>query len=160
MWQQHARKACMKSPSMHLDVLPDSGIYCVGTQVPFTQYVACLAVISALQELMSEKHGLSTTKEAFPFRIKWPNDIYALWGDPQKPLKVGGILCNSMITGKDFSVIVGIGLNVSNKEPTVCVNDIISAATHGNGGSSAQPPLDREILLATIMNHFEEFQSV
>lgn len=128
--------------------------------MPFTQYVACLAVISALQEIMSDKYGILTSKDVFPFRIKWPNDIYALSGGSQLPVKVGGILCNSMISGKEFSVIVGIGLNVSNKEPTICVNDIISAATHAQGGDSEQPPLDRETLLATTMNHFEEFQSV
>lgn len=109
---------------------------------------------------MSEKYGLLTSKDVFPFCIKWPNDIYALLGDSQAPLKVGGILCNSLISGKEFSVIVGLGLNVSNKEPTICVNDLISAAATGQGCGAVQPPLDRETLLATIMNHFEEFQSV
>lgn len=108
---------------------------------------------------MAEKYGLLTTKDAFSFRIKWPNDIYALCGEPQKLLKVGGILCNSMSCGQQFSVIVGIGLNISNKEPTTCVNDIITAALHARGRTSAQP-LNRETLLATTMKHFEEFQSV
>jgi biotin---protein ligase len=127
--------------------------------------VAALAIISALQEIMAEKYGLLTTKAAFPFRIKWPNDIYVLC-ENQTPLKVGGILCNSLNANKQaYNVIVGIGLNVSNREPTTCVNEVISAAvlqqaTPGSDMTREHSPLDRETLLATIMNHFEEFQSV
>lgn len=128
--------------------------------MPFTQYVACLAVISAMQEIMSEQYGLSTTKDTFPFRIKWPNDIYALCGHPQKRLKVGGILCNSLVASKGFTVIVGVGLNVCNREPTTCVNELIQEAAQAGGKTSMQPELDRETLLATVMNHFEDFQTV
>jgi biotin---protein ligase len=127
-----------------------------GTQVPYTQYVVCLAVISALQHVMACM-GLPTDKTAFPFRIKWPNDIYVISKEGGAPQKVGGILCNSLATGQMFSVVIGMGLNVSNEEPTTCVNSILRRMV---SDSAENVVMNRERLLATIINHFEEFQQV
>ena len=52
-------------------------------------------------------------------RIKWPNDIYS------NGLKVGGILCHSTYRSKEFQVIVGVGLNLDNSQPTTCINRIM-----------------------------------
>ncbi len=52
-------------------------------------------------------------------KIKWPNDIYC------KNLKIGGILCHSTYRSKEFQVVIGVGLNLDNSEPTTCVNDLL-----------------------------------
>ena len=52
-------------------------------------------------------------------KIKWPNDVYS------KNLKIGGILCHSTYRSKEFQVVIGVGLNLDNSEPTTCVNDLL-----------------------------------
>ncbi len=59
-----------------------------------------LAVTEAL-----EKYGVHG-------RIKWPNDVIV------EARKIGGILCESSVTGGSFQwIIVGIGVNVNNPPP-------------------------------------------
>jgi biotin--protein ligase len=64
-------------------------------------------------------------------RIKWPNDIYA------NNLKLGGILCHSSYREGQFHVIMGVGLNVSNREPTTCVQALVEAAASQATGTQA-----------------------
>jgi biotin--protein ligase len=61
--------------------------------------------------------------------VKWPNDIYA--GEE----KIGGILVESRIEGQKAIVNVGIGVNVANPHPTVCLNSLMPAV--GQPNSSA-----------------------
>lgn len=58
-------------------------------------------------------------------RIKWPNDIYA------KGLKIGGILCQSVYRDGVFHLIIGAGLNVTNREPTTCLATLIEEQQPG-----------------------------
>ncbi len=51
--------------------------------------------------------------------IKWPNDIYS------SNMKIGGILCHSTFRSKEFRVVIGVGLNLDNSQPTTCINDIL-----------------------------------
>ena len=53
--------------------------------------------------------------------IKWPNDIYH-----HRNKKVGGIICQSHYNGRVFDVTIGIGINISNKKPTICMDEIAS----------------------------------
>ena len=53
--------------------------------------------------------------------IKWPNDIYH-----HRNKKVGGIICQSHYNGRAFDVTIGIGINISNKKPTICMDEIAS----------------------------------
>jgi biotin--protein ligase len=52
-------------------------------------------------------------------RIKWPNDVYG------HQLKIAGILCQSAYRNQQFQVVIGIGLNLSNRQPTTCVDALI-----------------------------------
>ncbi len=52
-------------------------------------------------------------------RVKWPNDIYA------SEQKIGGVLVESRLEGKEAVVNIGIGVNVSNAYPTVCLNSVL-----------------------------------
>ena len=51
--------------------------------------------------------------------IKWPNDIYY-----HRDKKVGGIICQSFHNGRAFEVTIGVGINISNKKPTTCMDEI------------------------------------
>ena len=52
-------------------------------------------------------------------RIKWPNDVYGM------RLKIGGILCQSAYRDQAFHVVIGTGINLSNRHPTTCIDALI-----------------------------------
>lgn len=142
--------------------------------MPFVQYVACLALVAGIQRVFSNRLGTTANPSTFPIRIKWPNDIYALPPSPPAPasisgaaagaaagggaLKIGGILCQSTSLRNTFSVVVGVGLNVSNSEPTTCVNELLSARAAALGLSVA--PVTREEVLASFAADFEDLMQV
>jgi biotin---protein ligase len=113
--------------------------------VVFVQYLAALAIVAGIR-------SYSKGYEKLPIKLKWPNDIYAL--DPSKDpkekayVKIGGILVNSSYAGGDYTLVVGIGLNVNNTAPSVSLSQLASKA--------GLPALTLEKLLASILTHFEE----
>lgn len=76
-------------------------------------------------------------------RIKWPNDVYS------KGLKIGGILCHSTYRSKEFQVVIGVGLNLDNGQPTTCVNDVLRLRHEELQMQSDWQPLSREVCLMT-----------
>ncbi len=52
-------------------------------------------------------------------RIKWPNDVYG------NRLKIGGILCQSAYRDQAFHVVIGTGINLSNRHPTTCIDALV-----------------------------------
>lgn len=52
-------------------------------------------------------------------KIKWPNDLYG------SKLKIGGILCQSVYRDQAFHVVIGAGINLSNWQPTTCINELV-----------------------------------
>ena len=54
-------------------------------------------------------------------KIKWPNDVYG------SRLKIGGILCQSVYRDQAFQVVIGAGINVSNRQPTTCIDALVEA---------------------------------
>lgn len=79
--------------------------------------------------------------------LKWPNDIII------NGKKLGGVLCESKVHGKRVNwVVIGIGINV-NETADDFENDISNTATslYLEVGNFIQ----RERLLATILNHLE-----
>lgn len=132
-----------------------------GQRIPFVQYVACIAVVAAAQRLFSNRLGITANPSTFPVRIKWPNDIYVITKasadncTQQKPalMKIGGILCQSCYVRQQFSVIVGVGINVDNSQPTTCINNVLQDAAAGLGKEVA--PVALSELLAEFVNSFE-----
>lgn len=110
-----------------------------GRKLPLLQYVVCLAVTEAVKEVCKD-NGLPE----LDVRIKWPNDLYL------NGLKVGGILCTSTYRSKMFDVCVGIGLNIDNEKPTICLNAVLQEI------STIPHRLTREDILASFFNKFEE----
>jgi len=107
-----------------------------GATLPHIQYIVSLALIRALKTLLNGQD--------IGIRLKWPNDIY---NGPNQ--KIGGILCHSTYNGQIFKIVIGMGLNLSNKEPTTCINQMIKERLRDH------VTLSRESLLAQFYNHFE-----
>ena len=125
--------------------------------VIFIQHLAALAVVNAVQ---TYEPGYAK----IPVRLKWPNDIYALDGTGAPPstsnttaadrarfVKIGGILVSSSYVGSGYTLVVGIGLNVSNSAPTTGLNKLAAAAS--------LPPFENEKLLARILTCLEDVYS-
>ena len=113
--------------------------------VVFVQYLAALAIVAGI-------YGYGKGYEKLPVKLKWPNDIYAL--DPTKPekenayVKIAGILVNSSYAGGDYTLVVGIGMNVNNSAPSVSLSQLAEKAN--------LPTFTLEKLLASILTQFEE----
>lgn len=84
--------------------------------------------------------------------LKWPNDIYA-----NGRSKIGGLIVSTQITGNLAVCNVGVGLNLANAKPTVCINDLIREhnAAAGAGAGGPMPLLQYERLLALIFTELE-----
>jgi len=90
-------------------------------------------------------------------------------GAPSKPpvVKIGGALIHTTFSGGQFSVLTGVGLNLSNRAPTTCLDALLERALRpetpggggggaaGRGGPSPPPPpavrVRREALLAHVL---------
>ena len=113
--------------------------------VVFVQYLAALAIVAGI-------HGYGKGYEKLPVKLKWPNDIYAL--DPSQDEKDGayvkfaGILVNSSYAGGDYTLVVGIGMNVNNSAPSASLSQLATKA--------GLPSFTLEKLLASILTQFEE----
>ncbi|KAK4751773.1 hypothetical protein SAY87_020571 [Trapa incisa] len=114
-----------------------------GRIVPLLQYVISLAITEAIKEICNQ-NGLPY----LDVRIKWPNDLYL------NGLKVGGILCTSTYRSKKFNVCAGIGLNVDNDKPSICLNSILQESV------AISYKFTREEILAAFFNKFEKLYSL
>lgn len=87
-------------------------------------------------------------------RIKWPNDVYA-----NGTIKIGGLIVATTIEGANAVCNVGVGLNLDNGSPTICINDLIRDLNSSSSSSSVVdkdlPTIEPEILLARIFNELE-----
>ncbi|KAK6114861.1 hypothetical protein DH2020_007130 [Rehmannia glutinosa] len=144
-----------------------------GRIVPLVQYVVSLAMTEAINDVCRRNvpyayytfgqlagwnvRSKDGDKVAFAFfsgmpsldvRIKWPNDLYL------DGLKVGGILCTSTYKSKKFNVSAGIGLNVNNQKPTICLNAVLQRL-----GCVARQ-VQREEIIAAFFNKFECFYDI
>ncbi|XP_076606365.1 biotin--protein ligase [Chaetodon auriga] len=108
----------------------------LGQRIPFLQHLAALAVVEAVRTLPGYQD--------IDLRVKWPNDIY--YG---KLMKLGGVLVTSTVIGSTFHLLIGCGFNVTNSNPTVCINDLIQ---HYNvqHTSSLQPLSCAQLIARTV----------
>ncbi|KAK6486114.1 biotin--protein ligase-like isoform X1 [Huso huso] len=94
----------------------------LGQRIPFLQHLVALAVVEAVRTLPGYQD--------IDLRVKWPNDIYY-----SALMKLGGVLVTSTLMGNTFHALVGCGFNVSNSNPTVCINDLIVQYNKENGSA-------------------------
>jgi biotin-(acetyl-CoA carboxylase) ligase len=57
------------------------------------------------------------------------------------------------------SLVVGVGLNITNDEPTVSVDTLLQEVASGEGIAEV-PPATRGEVLAEMLNNFESFLEV
>lgn len=112
----------------------------LGQHLPFLQHLVAIAIVQAVREYPG--YG------DIPLNLKWPNDIY-IAGDT----KVGGVIVEATTIGKEVIANVGCGINLSNSNPTYCINDAVRQ--HNKEHKTSLPEIDRETFLARIFNHFE-----
>ncbi|NXC46419.1 BPL1 ligase, partial [Penelope pileata] len=96
--------------TLHITVPLHSSL---GQRVPFIQHLVSLAVVESVRSIPGY--------EDIDLRVKWPNDIY--YSDL---MKLGGVLVTSTLIETTFHVLIGFGFNVSNSNPTICINDLIT----------------------------------
>ncbi|KAJ2843446.1 biotin holocarboxylase synthetase [Coemansia erecta] len=129
--------------------------------VVMLQYLYSLAAIEAIKG--------QSGYEGLPLRLKWPNDVYALYdassdssGDSSDDLdsgepgfvKIGGLLVGSSYKNNEFTLLFGFGLSVANPLPTTSINKVIRDYNLKTG--SRLSALSMEKALALITAKFEE----
>ncbi|XP_003492639.1 biotin--protein ligase isoform X1 [Bombus impatiens] len=85
----------------------------LGRRISILQHLVSVAIISAFKSLSGY--------EDIDLRLKWPNDIYA-----GNNVKIGGLIVETHILSDLNICNVGVGINLFNKEPTCCINDIVT----------------------------------
>nr|CDJ96235.1 Biotin lipoate A B protein ligase domain containing protein [Haemonchus contortus] len=105
----------------------------------FVQHIFAVALVDAVRRLS----GL----DDFPLRIKWPNDFYF-----NRSHKVGGLLATARFRDDGLSISIGVGINVANSQPTVCLNDMVPE------GSSLRFAI--EDVIAETLNRFEYWMNM
>lgn len=114
----------------------------VGQSLPCVQYIASIAMIEAVESYVDrlksvEEHVHNCLTR---LKIKWPNDIY--YDDK----KIGGVMCSSTYVKGVYYTTIGVGFNLSNKEPSVCLSDVV--------GRKIAEQISREALLAEFVGNF------
>ncbi|KAJ7996983.1 hypothetical protein DPEC_G00224190 [Dallia pectoralis] len=105
--------------SVHVQVSVSSRL---GQRISFLQHLAALAVVEAVRTLPGYQD--------IDLRVKWPNDIYY-----SNLMKLGGVLVTSSVMGSTFHLLIGCGFNVSNSNPTICINDLVMQHNREHGTS-------------------------
>ncbi|KAJ2369830.1 biotin holocarboxylase synthetase [Coemansia sp. RSA 2607] len=129
--------------------------------VVMLQYLFSLAAMEAIKG--------QPGYEGLPLRLKWPNDVYALYdsssssdtsgassdeaGEPGY-VKIGGLLVGSSYRDNEFTLLFGFGISVANPLPTTSVNKLIREHNLRNG--TALAPMTMEKTLALVTSKFEE----
>ncbi|XP_063812620.1 biotin--protein ligase isoform X2 [Pseudophryne corroboree] len=113
----------------------------LGQRIAFVQHLMALAVVEAVRSMPGY--------EDIELKVKWPNDIY--YGNL---MKIGGVLVNSTLMGNTFHILIGCGFNVSNSNPTICINDLISE--HNRRYKTNIDPLRVDVLIARSASALEK----
>ncbi|XP_029070661.1 biotin--protein ligase isoform X2 [Monodon monoceros] len=113
----------------------------LGQRIPFVQHLMSLAVVEAVRSIPGYQD--------INLRVKWPNDIY--YSDL---MKLGGVLVNSTLMGETFYILIGCGFNVTNSNPTICINDLITEYNKQHGAELK--PLRADCLIARSVTVLEK----
>lgn len=107
----------------------------------FMQHILALMVARTLEQIDGSKLGKKQV------RLKWPNDIVVTNTVSGEPLKIGGVLVHTKEQMNDYDIVLSFGLNISNQEPTTCVNEII--------GPEKSVAIDS--IVAELINNLEHY---
>ena len=80
------------------------------------QYLIALVMCEAIKQVK----GVSE----LDINIKWPNDLLV-----SKRTKICGIISQSFYGNNVFDITSGIGINISNRKPTTCLEEEVKKKT-------------------------------
>ncbi|RNA11303.1 biotin-- ligase [Brachionus plicatilis] len=109
------------------------------SRICLLQFAAGLSCVKAVKSIKG--------CEDFAIGIKWPNDVYF-----EGKIKLGGVLVKSSIMGSQIGLKIGIGFNLDNQHPTVCLNSILRG--------KKLPECSQEVFMANFFNFFESYVSL
>ncbi|XP_055908964.1 biotin--protein ligase isoform X2 [Eupeodes corollae] len=112
----------------------------LGSRLSLTQHLIAIAIVQTIKQL--------DQYQFLDLGLKWPNDIYV-----NRAHKIGGLLVTSTFLGNDILVNIGVGINLDNKVPGVCINDLIQE--HNRLNHQKIPLLSYERLMALVFNEIE-----
>jgi len=128
---------------------PGVNLYCsvlirgCGTRLGLSEWLSWVPLVSALAVAESV---FQTT--SIPLSLKWPNDLLL------STRKVGGILCESLLTNSSHpAIVIGIGLNVNVPQDSL-PDELQSIATSLT--EAAQAPIDRNRLMTQLLLELEQ----
>ncbi|XP_068212281.1 microtubule-associated protein futsch-like [Palaemon carinicauda] len=117
----------------------------LGQHLSFIQHLIAIAMADAVRE----QPGYGD----IPVCLKWPNDIYI-----GRDIKIGGVIVEASTLGNVVIANIGCGVNLSNSNPTYCINDAIRQ--HNKDNDDNLPELEREVFFARTFNAFEQLVEV
>lgn len=120
----------------------------LGKGASYLQHITSLAVVEGIRTLPSYQD--------IDLRLKWPNDIY--YSDK---MKLGGVIVRSTVVDGKLHALIGCGYNVSNRNPTICINDVINRFNSDNGTNLPEISVEQSIartvsLMETLVNQFQK----
>lgn len=80
--------------------------------------------------------------------MKWPNDLYTTLG-----VKVGGLVVTTSTCGDLAVANVGLGVDLDNPNPTMCINELIRL--HNEEFGTDLEPIAYERFFALVFNELE-----
>ncbi|XP_023706545.1 uncharacterized protein LOC111863940 isoform X3 [Cryptotermes secundus] len=115
----------------------------LGQHISLLQHIVGVAVVSALCSIPGYQD--------LDLHLKWPNDIYT-----SQSAKLGGINVKNSINNAVAVCNVGVGVNLDNKNPTTCINEmIVQLNSMASAPSEKLAPLSCEKLLAVTFTQLE-----
>ena len=106
-----------------------------GQKASLLQHLTSLAVVHSMKEHVTE------------LKLKWPNDIY--FGSK---IKMGGVVVFSSVFKNEMVFNIGLGFNLDNKKPTLCLNDLLQEKQIDR--------MSREDFLSRVFNCLESFMDM
>ncbi|XP_055336565.1 biotin--protein ligase-like [Paramacrobiotus metropolitanus] len=104
----------------------------LGQALTFVQHLVATACVLAVRN--------TPGYQDVDLRIKWPNDILT-----SDKVKVGGILVTSSIMNQTAYCNVGVGFNISNTKPTICLNELIGKVSSTSNAFSIERFIGRTL---------------
>lgn len=105
----------------------------------FLQHILAMSAARTLESIDPKRLGPDQ------IGLKWPNDIIY----KKNSLKIGGILVKTNDRSDHHDIVLSFGLNVDNREPTTCINEILSRENGAKKGVTI------DFVVAEIMNELE-----
>ncbi|KAH9501764.1 hypothetical protein DERF_012582 [Dermatophagoides farinae] len=126
-------------------------MFTLNLHVPFSS--GLMSKITLIQHIASLSIVMALPSEELNVKIKWPNDILYMTSRS----KLAGILVRSFSYEYHLNVQIGIGMNVSNRMPSVCLDEVIEHYNEQQQMNSDRKlkTIPREIMIARILNCFE-----